>query len=585
MAVAEICRMSARAPSPPRTRFGSFELDLASGELFNDGQKVALPPIAFGVLKALMERPGEVVTREELRARLWDAETFVEFNDSLNHAVNKLRRAVGDSAEDPRFIETLPRFGYRFIASGARATDPGPAIRSLAVLPLANLSDDPQEEYFADGMTDALITNVSTIRAVKVISRTSVMQYKGAKKPLPQIARRLRVDGVVEGTVQRSNEHVRITVQLIHAATDTHLWAGSYERDFRDVLSLQAEVARAVVREIQAALTPEEATRLVSARPVSPKAYEAYLKGQFHWYKLSPGHLDRALSYFQFALEEDPSCALAQVGIANVWLLRADAGFMLPGEAFPKARAAVLKALELDEALAEGHIALANITALYDRDWPAAEREFRRAIELNANSADGHFMYADFLISMKRSEEWKAEIQRALRLDPLNPFFQCFYGWQLVYLHRCDEALSQLHKALEVEPDFSSAHLGLWGGFYRKGMPREALAEARKFFAALGDREVEDALIRGYAEGGYARAMYFAADVLAARSNRSHVPCVRIARLYAHARENDQAMEWLQKAFEQRETPLMHLSIAWDWDALRDDPRFQDLLRCVGLPK
>jgi len=577
--------MPAHALSSPRARFGGFELDLTSGELFRDGQKLAIPPKAFEVLKALLERRGEVVTREELRERLWAANTFVEFDDSLNHAVKKLRQALGDSAEDPEFIETLPRYGYRFMASSARGTEAGPRIRSLAVLPLANLSDDPRQEYFADGMTDALIADVSTIGAVKVISRTSVMQYKGTKKPLPQIARELRVDAVIEGAVQRSSEQVRITVQLILAATDTHLWTGSYERDFRDVLTLQGEVARAVAREIQTALTPEESSRLVSARPVSSAAWEAYLKGQFHWYKLSPGHLDRALSYFQFALEEDPSYALAHVGVANVWLMRADAGFMLPSEAFPKARAAVLKALELDGTLSEAHIALANVAALYDRDWSAAEREFRRAIELNPNSADGHFMYADFLISMRRSEEWAVEMQRVLNLDPLNPFFQCFYGWQLVYLRQCDDAILQFREALAADSSFSSAHMGLWGALYRKGMREEALAEAAKFFAVLGDYDAEDALRRGYAEGGYSRAMHFGAEMLATRSGRCHVPGVRIARLYAHAGENDQAMEWLQRAFEQRETPLMHLSVAWDWDPLRDDPRFRDLLRRLGLPE
>ena len=585
MAEAETRSMLAHAQSPPRTRFGSFELDLASGELFKDGQKIALPPKAFEVLKALLERSGEVVTREELRRRLWAADTFVEFDDSLNHAVKKLRRALGDSAEYPEFIETLPRYGYRLIASTARSTEPGPRVRSLAVLPLANLSDDPRQEFFADGMTDALIAGVSTIRAVKVISRTSVMQYKGAKKSLPQIARELRVDGVIEGTVQRSDGHVRITVQLIHATTDTHLWAGSYERDFRDVLALQGEVAQAVAREIKAALTPEEATRLVSAPAVSPKAYEAYLKGQFHWYKLSPGHLDRALSYFQLALEEDRNCALAQVGIANVWLVRADAGFMPPGEAFPKARAAVLKALELDGSLAEGHIALANITALYDRDWPAGEREFRRAIELNPNSADGHFMYADFLISMKRPREWAVEMQPVLELDPLNPFFQCFYGWHLVYLDQCDDAILQFRESLAADPGFPSAHLGLWGAYYRKRMDEEALEEAVRFFAALGDDEVRESLRRGCTEGSYSRAMQLGAEILVKRSRSCHVPGVRIARLYAHAGEKDRAMEWLQRAVEKRETPLMHLSVAWDWDVLRGDPRFRDLLHRVGLPE
>jgi len=450
-------------------RFGGFELESTSGELYRDGRKVGLPPKAFEVLRALAEHPGEVVTRAELRARLWPDNTFVEFDDSLNHAVKKLRQALGDSAEDPEFIETLPRYGYRLIASGLRSTEPGPRIRSLAVLPLASLSDDPQQEYFADGMTDAILSDVSTIRALKVISRTSVMRYKGATTPLPQIARELKVDGVIEGTVQRSGGQVRISVQLIHACTDTHLWAGTYERDFRDVLTLQGEVARAVAREIKAALTPEESTRLASARPVSSEAYEAYLKGQFHWYKLSPRHMDRALSYFRLALEEDPNYALAHVGIANVWLTRADAGFMLPGDAFPKARAAVLKALELDPALAEGHIALANVAALYDRDWAAGEREFRRAIELNSNSADGHFMYADFLISMKRPQEWAVEMQQVLELDPLNPFFQCFYGWHLVYLHQCDDAVSQLREAAAADPSFSSLHMGLLGRPLQKG--------------------------------------------------------------------------------------------------------------------
>lgn len=575
--------MPVRVQSPGRICFREFELDLASGELHKNGRKVALPPKAFEVLRSLVERPGEIVTREDLRSRLWAADTFVEFDDSLNHAVKKLRQALGDSAETPEFIETLPRHGYRFIASGIRAMEPEPMIQSLAVLPMADLSADPQQDYFADGMTDALITELSKIRAVKVISRTSVMQYKGIHKPLPQIARELGVDGVIEGTVQRSDGRVRITVQLIRAATDTHLWAESYERDFRDVLSLQGEVAWAVAREVKVALTAEESAHFARIRPVNPEAFEAYLKGQFHWYRLSPEHLDRALSYFQIALEKDPNYALAHVGIANVWLMKADAGFMLPAEAFPRARAAVMKSLALDETLAEGHIALANITALYDRNWPVSEREFRRGTELNPNSADGHFMYADFLIWMKRSEEWQVEIQRVLELDPFNAFFRCFYGWHLVYVHRCDEAISQLHKALATEPDFSSAHMGLWGAFYKKGMWEEALAEARKFFAVLGDGEVEDALTRGYAEGGYAGAMHLGAEVLATRSRQSHVPSVRIARLYAHAGENDQVMKWLQTAWAQRETALVHLGVGWDWDRVRADSRFQDLLHRVGL--
>ena len=615
--------------SPQRICFHDFELDLTSGELHKDGQKVPLPPKAFEVLRSLVERPGEVVTREDLRARLWTADTFVEFDDSLNHAVKKLRQALGDSAENPEFIETLPRHGYRFIAStdGDNTTEVAAkpkrpflvpvlvsalallalvvalfaydvggwrrrlsghpvdaAIRSLAVLPLSNLTGDPQQDYFADGMTDALITDLAKIRAVKVISRTSVMQFKDVKKPLPEIAQALGVDGILEGSVQRSGGRVRITAQLIRAATDTHIWAESYERDTRDVLTLQAEVAQAVARAINVALTAEESTHLSRTRPVNPEAYEAYLKGQSHWYWLSREHLDTALEYFELSRQKDPAYALAYVGIANVWMVRGDSGWMTPGEAFSKAKAAVSKALELDDSLAEAHITLANVESLYDHDWVAAEREFRRGIELNPNNADGHFMYADFLISMKRADEWSREIHRTLELDPFNPFFQCFYGWQLVYVQRYDEAIVQLGKALATEPDFSSAHMGLWGAYYKKGMNDEALAEAVKFFVVLHDHEVADALTRGYAEGGYARAMHLGAAVLAARSKRTHVPAVRIARLYAHAGDKDEVLRWLHKAYDEGETPLLHLGVAWDWDLLRTDPRFHDLVHGMRFP-
>jgi len=615
--------------SPQRICFRRFELDLISGELHKAGQKVPLPPKAFEVLRCLVEHPGEVVTREDLRARLWAADTFVEFDDSLNHAVKKLRKALGDSAENPQFIETLPRHGYRFLAltngddipegapkpkrryavailvsapallalmAALAAYDVGglrrrlwshtadPPIRSLAVLPLSNLTGDSQQDYFVDGMTDALITDLAKIRSVKVISRTSVMRYKRTDKSLQEIAQALGVDGILEGSVQRSGGRVRITTQLIRAATDTHLWAESYERDSRDVLTLQGEVARAVAREINVALTPEESTHLARARPVNPEAYEAYLKGQAHWYWLSREHLDTALEYFELALQKDPTYALAYVGVANVWMMRGDSGWMAPGAAYPKAKAAISKALELDDSLAEAHITYANILSLYDRDWSAAEREFRRGIELNPNSADGHFMFADFLISMKRVDEWSTEIHRTVELDPFNPFFQCFYGWQLIYVQRYDEAIAQLTKALATEPDFSSAHMGLWGAYYKKGMDDEALAEAIKFFVVLHDHEVADALTHGYAEGGYARAMHLGAEVLAVRSKRSYVPAIRIARLYAHAGDKDEALRWLRIAYNERETPLLHLGVAWDWDLLRTDLRFQDLLRSMRFP-
>jgi len=609
-----------------RIRFGVYELDTQSGELRKAGMRIRLQDQPLKVLLALLEAPGEVVTREELKRRIWPEESFGDFDHAVNVAVAKVRAALGDSADVPHFVETLPRRGYRFIASVNSHSPPmAPVrgfrsrwavaatlvsitalglilgsnwdkwrewlpghgvtpIRSLAVLPLANLTGDPQQDYFVDGMTDALITDLAKIRTVKVISRTSVMRYKGSNKPLPEIAQALGVDGILEGSVQRSGGRVRITAQLIRAATDTHLWAESYERDARDVLTLQGEVARSVAREINVTLTPEESAHLSRDRPLNLEVYEAYLKGQSHWYWLSREHLDTALEYFQLALQKDPNYALAHVGVANVWMMRGDSGWMPPSEAFPKAKASVSRALELDDSLAEAHITLANIESLYDHDWPAAEREFRRGIELGSNSADGHFAYADFLISMKRVDEWSKEINRTLDLDPFNPFFQCFYGWQLIYVQRYDEAIAQLSKVLATEPDFSSAHMGLWGAYYKKGMHDEALAEAIKFFVVLHDGEVADALTHGYTEGGYARAMHRGAEVLAERSKRTHVPAVRIARLYAHAGDKDEVLRWLKKAYDERETPLLHLGVAWDWDLLRTDPRFQELLRSMRFP-
>jgi serine/threonine-protein kinase len=460
-----------------------------------------------------------------------------------------------------------------------------PQIRCLAVLPLANLSGDASQDYFADGMTEALIANLSKIRALKVISRTSIMQYKAAKKPLPQIARELGADGILEGSVQRSGGRVLVTAQLIHAASDTHLWANTFERNVQDVLVLQSDVATTVASEIKVAITPEETRHLTRTRQVNPEAYEAYLKGRFHSFKLSQRDLNTGLQYFQLAAEKDPTYAQAYAGMAGAWFMLADAGFLPPDEAYPKAKTATLKALELDETLAEAHEWLADFAWLRDWDWATGEREFRRAIELDPNYADAHFAYSDFLITMKRPVEWSAEIHRAIELDQLNFFYKAFYGWHLIYAGRYDEAIAQFNAVLATEPDFSSAHMGLWGAYYKKGMLPEAFASARKFYSVLGDQEAVAALDRGYSAAGYRGAMKRAADTLASRSRHTHVPAIRIARLYAHASEKRQALRWLEEAYAQRETNLVHINVGWDWDALRSDPQFQDLLRRMRLPQ
>jgi eukaryotic-like serine/threonine-protein kinase len=455
-------------------------------------------------------------------------------------------------------------------------------IRSVAVLPLTNLSRDPEHEYFADGMTEALICDLAKLRAVKITSRTSVMRYKGSTMPLPQIADELNVDAVVEGSVIRVGPRVRITAQLIHASSDTHLWAESYDRDFEDVLLVQSEIAHAIAREIHAAVTPEEARRLKRARRVNPDAYEAYLKGRFHWYKLSREHLDTALKYFQVSLERDPSDPLAYGGIAAVWLSKGDCGLVPPREAFPKAEAAALKAIELDESLAEAHISLGMVRGC-GWDWDEAAKEYQRAIELMPNSAEAHFFLSDLLLSRQRSDEWKIHIERALELDPLNFFFQCFYGWQLLYLRRYDEAIAELRKTLRNEPNFPPAHLRLWGAFCGKGMYEEAVAEAKTFFEALGDKEIAQTLQRGYTAAGYSGAMRVAAETLGERSHRTYVQPTQIARLYAHAGDKDHALEWLEKAYEERLPAMVHLAVDLDWSSLRSEPRFQDLIRRLNL--
>ena len=408
------------------------------------------------------------------------------------------------------------------------------------------------------------------------------MRYKGSETPLPQIAEELNVDAVVEGSVLRVGPRVRITAQLIHAATDTHVWAESYDREFADVLLVQSEIARAIAREIQVAITPDEAKRLSRARRVNPEAYEAYLKGRFHWYKLSREHLDTALQYFQASLEKDPRDPLAYVGIAGVWASRGDCGLVPFREVFPKVKAASLKAIELDDSLSEAHVCLANFRC-WERDWDDAEREFQRAIEITPNSAEAHFFLSDLLISRRRVDEWKIHLDRALELDPLNFFFQCFHGWHLLYLCRYDEAIAELRKALRTEPHLPAAHLRLWGAFYGKGLHEEAAAAAKTFFEALGDKEVVQALQRGYAAAGYSEAMRLAAQTLTERSHSTYVQPTQIARLHAHAGDKDHALKWLERAYEERALAMVHLGVDSDWNTLREEPRFQDLMRRLNL--
>jgi TolB-like protein/DNA-binding winged helix-turn-helix (wHTH) protein/Tfp pilus assembly protein PilF len=630
-------------------RFGPFEADLRAGELRKHGMKLKLVGQPFEVLAMLLECPGQLVTREELRARLWPTDTFVDFDHGLNAAVNKLRDALSDSAEKPTYVETLPRRGYRFISAvdlpdsqglklavpemptsldspvviaesqipsrhrhrrvfvtalvlvvvlavvfgfdlgGVRHRLVGepsvPRIQSIAVLPLENLSKDPEQEYFADGMTDELITNLAQISALRVISRTSAMQYKGTKKSLSEIARELHVDAVVEGTVMRAGDRVRISAQLIEASTDHHLWAASYDRDLRNVLSMQEEVTRAIVSEVRVKLTAQAQARLANMHPINPEAYQLYLKGRYFWYKLTPEGMQKAIEYFQQALDKDPAYAPAYAGLADSYNTLAFFTVFPPREVMPKAKAAAVKALELDANLAEAHVSLGWAGFTYDLDWPAAGKHLERAVVLNPAYPLAHSYYSLYLGALGRSEEGLTEAKRAVDLDPVSPAILHYVVVQLYLARRFDEAIEQCRKTLELDPSFTPAHGTLGHVYAAKGMYREALAEYEKYSALSGGTPGSSALV-GYAHArlGQRSQAFRVLDQLGAASKQRYVPALSFATVYVGLGEKEQAFLWLEKAYEERTNSLAYLKVTATWDPLRSDPRFADLVRRIGLP-
>src|SRR5262249_51168626 len=458
---------------PGVLRFGTFELDPARRELRKSGTPVKLQAQQIDLLTLLASPAGEVVSREEIRRALWNDDTFVDFDQSINFCVNKVREALGDDSQSPRFIETVPRRGYRFIAPLVESELAPPAapvppprrrwwlvgaaplvalgalgfaanaivrkrgakpIESLAVLPLENLSQDPEQDYFADGMTDDLITDLAKISALRVISRTSVMQYKGTKKPVPQIARELDVDAVLEGTVTRDRGRVRITAQLIRAAPEKHLWAEKYEGTLNDVLTMQDSVANAVAREIQIKLTPEEKARLTTPRAVNPEAYEAYLRGLY----LNPTeeNLPKMRDYFQLAVDKDPGYARAWDEFAGTWGMMVYYGVLSPKEAYPHIRDATERARQLDSSLSGPVAGLAHLNQEYEWDWAGAEREFKRAIEMNPRNASAHMEYSGFLAGVGRTQEAVGESRRARELAPMIYWPNMQVAWRLYLDHQ-----------------------------------------------------------------------------------------------------------------------------------------------------
>jgi TolB-like protein/Flp pilus assembly protein TadD len=466
-----------------------------------------------------------------------------------------------------------------------RSRAPAPTcIRSIAVLPLENLSGDASQNYFADGMTDELITDLAQISALRVISRTSVMVYKGARKPLPQIARELNVDAVVEGTVLRSGDQVRITAQLIEASKDKHLWSQSYEGELRDTLALQNRVASAIADQIRINLTPQEQAALKNVKVVNPEAYESYLKGRYFWNKRTADGLKVALAYFKQAIEEDPKYAQAYSGLADTYALLGDWQYavMTPKKAFPKAKAAAIKALELDSTLGEAHNSLAFVLDGFDWDFDAAGKEFQRAIELNPGYATAHHWYAWHLSLLGRYDEAIAEMRKAENLDPLSLIINADLAELLVLAHSDDESIRQSRKTIEMDPNFALAHNQLAQAYLQKQMYDEAVAELKTAVQlSAGSPAFIANLARAYVASGKRNEAVKLLGDLKKRSNPGYSNASEIAVIYVSLGDTDQAMNWLEKGYDERFNPGVLLRPGFD--PLRSDPRFQSLVHRIGL--
>lgn len=633
------------SPPPTRLRFAVFEIDFRAGELRKHGLRIRLQEQPFQVLAMLLERRGEVVTREELQRRLWPADTFVDFDHGLNKAINKIREALNDSAETPRFIETVARRGYRFLAGvpvtaaepgpstagelataeqarpsstppptdpvsshqpakkrswlfaaglillfsavalfALRSNKPSPSIHSLAVLPLESLSSDTSQDYFADGMTDELITALGQISALRVISRTSVMPYKKTRKPLPQIARELGVDAVVEGTVLHSGNQVRITAQLIAAPADKHLWAQSYEGDVRETLALQSQVATNIAEQIRVSLNPQEQAALQQSKAVNRDAYVSYLKGRYFWNKRTAESLRVAKAYFEQAVTEDVNCKQGYAGLADTYSLLGDWQYavMTPKEALPKAKAAATKALEIDNSLGEAHASLAFVLEGYDWDFAAAEKEFQRAIELNPSYATAHHWYAWHLALLGRNDQALAEMRRAQNLDPLSLIINADLAELLLIAHSPDESIQQSRKTIEMDPNFGPAHYQLAQALLEKKMVEQSIAELQNATRLSGNSPTWTAsLARAYAASGKKAEALKLLDDLLKSSTPTDPHASDIAIVYAALGDKDQAFAWLQKGFDERFNPGVLLRPGFD--PLRSDSRFLNLLRRIGL--
>lgn len=633
-------------------RFGLYELRTRTRELYKHGIRLRLRPQPFQVLHALVERAGDVVTREEFRKELWSSDTFVDFEHGLNNSIKELRGVLGDSIDEARYIETLPKLGYRLVvpveveraaslepvapgtvkqvkttAVEAASHEPGRTAkkrahwalpvglaaililglagysqwartkaqrqranerRMLAVLPFDNLTGDASQDYFSDGLTEEMIAQLGRLdpQHLGVIARTSVMHYKHSQDSLEQIGRELGVQYVLEGSFRRDAEQVRISAQLIQLKDQTHMWSRQYDRELSGLLPLQGEIAQEIADEIQLTLgNPRQAVAHASAEATkaSYEAYDLYLKGQYFWNKRSVEGFQRALAYFQQAIAKDPNYAPAYAGLANSYTLLIGYSGSQPSQYMPQARAAALRALEIDANLAEAHTALALVVQNYDWDWQTAEKEYRQAIELNPNYATAHHWYAEHLMWRGRFEEALRESERARRLDPLSLIIAVDNGAILYNSRQYDRSIERLRAVLEMDPNFSRAGI-VWAAYVEKGMFEDALLLSEKGRQRAGEGPVYwSQMAYLYGRSGQREKAWRAFERMQQFSRRE--PLAPLTLLWAHLGIGDEkeAFADLGKAYAERSNWLVSLKVEPGFDPLRGDPRFQDLLRRVGL--
>jgi len=623
------------SPDAGHLRFGVFELDLKTGELRRAGVRVKLQPQPFKALALLASRAQEMVSREELYAHIW-GDTIVE-EQNLNFCIKQIRDALGDDADSPRYIETLPKRGYRFLVAVEglpKPGEPGPVppapdprprpwraallwiavlagaglvlflVRDrlpfwpgrphpsermmLLVLPFDNMSGDASQEYFSDGLTEEMITQLGRLNPDRlgVLARNTAMTYKDTKKSVTEIGKEVKVNYILEGSVRRAGNHVRISAQLIQVSDQNHLWAENYERGVEDVLAIQSEVARRIADSLAFELLP--AGQAALERPaVNPDAYDAYFRGRYQWNKRTPEALRRSIEFYQEAVAADPNYALAYAGLADSYMLLASIPYdeLPPHDAMPKAKAAAVRALALDDSLGQAHAALAYAKLVYDRDWHAADREFRRAIELNPGYATAHQWYAIYFWVTGQPDRALEEIQTAQALDPYSLVISLTRGWHYYYQRQYDLAIDDLSDTVRMEPAFFAGHFHLGMAYLQAGKPAEAVAELEQAVTLSGGSPLcRASLAYAYAVTGKKAEARRILDELAQLSKRRYVPALYPAAIYAGLGETDRALDWLEKASEERSDHFIFIGLEPTFDSLRAQPRFQALLRRVGSP-